>query len=245
MCQNTNMKNFLKIFFLALIITSCKQAKEQHLEKSTISQKDDTSLSDTIQVKKEKIPQNIIPQKTKISNYETIIKPEISESDYVDFLNEVLEKEGLVINENIKILSLEPSSFIDNDLKRLTMKSKDTVLSKIINRNDIIFFYEQAKLQKNVKLNPSKIDRKKIEQLQIDELSIQNDDLEKYWSEIYKIGKGYYSLDLPLFSLDKKVAVFYCSYSCGSLCADSGIYVFKKINGKWIKVTHIGSILMS
>ena len=93
-------------------------------------------------------------------------------------------------------------------------------------------------------LKPKNIPRKKIERKYLDDL-IDKVDLETYWIEIYKIGGGYYSLELPLFSIDKKTAFFRYSYSCGSLCANSGTYIYKKINGKWEWIGGIGLEIVS
>ena len=149
----------------------------------------------------------------------------------------------MIVNKPIKIFPME-SEYWNADLVRLTEKDKDSSLSELIDKNDISFIYEQTESKKGIVLKPKNIPRKKIEREYLDDL-VQKVDLETYWKEIYKMGSGYYNLELPLFSIDKKTAFFRYSYSCGSLCANSGTYIYKKINGKWQWIGNIGIEMVS
>jgi hypothetical protein len=136
------------------------------------------------------------------------------------------------------------SSYWNDELLNLTKPSTIASLSELITQNDVTYIREQSLFQKDSILHPTDIPRKKIERKYIDQL-LGSLDIETYWEEIYKLGSGYYSLNLPLFSIDKTVAIFRYSYSCGSLCAFSGTGVYKKVNGKWTSLGSIGFKIVS
>jgi hypothetical protein len=231
------MKKLLQtIILLTFIAISCKPKSDSKTENIKEPSPIKTEIIKKDEVKKTKTEKII-------ADYNTIQKPSITKSDYINFFKDVLRTNGMVINEKIEIFPME-SEYWNEDLIRLTEKSKDSSLSELIDKNDIKFIYEQTELKKNIVVEPKNIPRKKIERKYIDEL-IEKVDLETYWKEIYKMGNGYYSLELPLFSIDKKTAFFRYSYSCGSLCANSGTYIYKKVNGKWEWIGNIGIEIMS
>jgi hypothetical protein len=230
------MKKLLQtLIILTFNATSCKQKTDSKNENITesIETKIDTQRVQIVKKKTEKA----------IPDYNTVEKPTISKSDYINFFKDVLRTDGMIVNKPIRIFPME-SEYWNEDLIMLTKKSKDSPLSELIDKNDIRFIYEQIESQKEVVLEPKNIPRKKIEREYLDNL-IDKVDLETYWNEIYKMGSGYYSLELPLFSIDKKVVFFRYSYSCGSLCANSGTYIYKKINGKWEWIGGIGPEIVS
>ena len=230
------MKKLLPgLIILIFIATSCKQKSDSKNEKVTesIETKIDTQKTQIVETKIEKI----------IPDYNTLEKPKILESDYLNFFKDVLRTDGMIVNKPIKIFPME-SEYWNADLIRLTEKNKDSSLSELIDKNDISFIYEQTESQKGIVLKPKNIPQKKIERKYLDDL-MDKVDLETYWKEIYKMGVGYYSLELPLFSLDKETAFFRYSYSCGSLCANTGTYIYKKINGKWKWIGNIGIEIVS
>lgn len=214
---------------------SCRQKTDSKNKKATESTetKIDTQKTQIIEKKREKV----------IPDYSAVEKPTISKSDYLNFFKDVLRADGMIVNEPIKIFPME-SQYWNEDLIMLTEKSKDSSLSELIDKNDIRFIYEQTQTQKGIVLKPKNIPLKKIERKYLDDL-IDKVNLETYWKEIYKMGSGYYSLELPLFSIDKKTAFFRYSYSCGSLCANTGTYIYKKINEKWEWIGNIGIEIVS
>ncbi|QTE24226.1 hypothetical protein [Polaribacter cellanae] len=230
------MKKLLPVLIILIFIaTSCKKKTDSENENVTelIETKIDTEKTQIVEKKREKV----------IPEYSTVEKPKISKADYLNFFKDVLRTDGMIVNKPIKIFPME-SKYWNADLMRLTEKDKDSSLSELIDKNDISFIYEQTELQKGIVLKPKNIPRKKIERKYLDDL-LEKVDLETYWNEIYKMGSGYYSIELPLFSIDKKIAFFRYSYSCGSLCANSGTYIYKKINGKWEWIGGIGPEIVS
>lgn len=231
------MKNLLQVMLIfVLIITSCNKNPDSKIKNriETRGVQNDTVIDEkAVSQENEKV----------VADYNTIIKTSITKLDYINFFKDVLKTDGLIINEDIKIFKMEPQYWND-DLISLTEQSEDGLLSELIDENDIKFIYKQTESQKNVVVQPKNIPRKKIEREYINDLR-EKVDLDTYWNEIYKTGRGYYSLELPLFSIDKTVAIFRYSYSCGSLCANSGTYIYTKENGKWEWVGNIGYEIVS
>ena len=172
----------------------------------------------------------------------------ITRSDYIQFLNEILNPYSLIFNEEITVYPFdctpENNRFEYEDLLKYTDSNVDTTKPKILNKKDIAFICEQAKAGQDSSVSAKYINRRKITRSEIDSLSA---DTSKYfWNELYKFGEGYYNkIWLPLFSIDKSVAIVSYSYSCGGLCGHSGTYIYKKENGKWIYVGHIGMHIVS
>lgn len=52
-----------------------------------------------------------------------------------------------------------------------------------------------------------------------------------------------YSFSLPYFSKDKQSFIIYYNRYCGILCAEYSLRVYKKINGKWIFIKSVFSII--
>ena len=58
--------------------------------------------------------------------------------------------------------------------------------------------------------------------------------LDRRWDKFHKkYGKGFYRISRPIFSKDKSVIIISEGFYCGGLCGSGGIYIYKKINGKW------------
>lgn len=52
-------------------------------------------------------------------------------------------------------------------------------------------------------------------------------------SDSIKIIPIHYSFSLPYFDRDKNSFIVYYNFYCGSLCAESSLRLYKKINGDW------------
>lgn len=54
------------------------------------------------------------------------------------------------------------------------------------------------------------------------------------WQRMYDKGiAGYYSFSNPIFLRNETFCIFQYDYSCGSLCGDGTIMVYRKEKGKW------------
>lgn len=177
----------------------------------------------------------------KLLPYSKITKPKISKSDCYLFFNDVLEKNAFIITELLQKTKLDKTHI--KILNHFTKKSKNKKLSRLINKNDLYFFIEQSKKRKSYSLDFSKINRIKSSRKKLNELSTQN--LEVYWRKIYAIGDGYYFLSLPLFSIDKSIAIMEYNYSCGNVCYHLETRIYKRLSGKWTHITSIGRMIIS
>lgn len=53
-----------------------------------------------------------------------------------------------------------------------------------------------------------------------------------YFEQQY--GSNLYSFSNPIFIRDYSLCIFYSGYSCGSLCGEGKLVIFKKENGNWL-----------
>ena len=63
--------------------------------------------------------------------------------------------------------------------------------------------------------------------------SIFNNPL-KDWKYFFKyFGKGFIKLSVPIFFRNDNYCLFYSDYSCGSLCGQGSLTLYKREKGKW------------
>lgn len=54
------------------------------------------------------------------------------------------------------------------------------------------------------------------------------------WQRMYDRGiSGYYTFSNPIFLRNKTLCIFQYDFSCGNLCGDGTIMIYRKENGKW------------
>jgi|GEM_PF-5735728 len=120
------------------------------------------------------------------------------------------------------------------DQRQLDKFLSEETIQKSFSREDIEAFKQQALKYKNVVYDKNKITVKKIILHEELEKLVQNRD--NFWNEYEnKYGKtGFYDISFPLFSADgTKMLVAIEHYGFGS--SSSGcVYIFKKVNGRWI-----------
>jgi hypothetical protein len=75
----------------------------------------------------------------------------------------------------------------------------------------------------------------------IEVLDKHNREYNQFWDDYHKKygNGGFRNISLPLFSIDKSTVIIKTGYSCGGLCGNGGIYIFRKINGKWKKINQL------
>jgi len=211
------MKKLLPIIFTLLIIVSCKQKKESE------KQEDLTEINER--------------------NKEPII--EITDSDYYNFLNDVLEDKTIIESKILEYPDLKTNSdYWREILTPLTETSSDEKRSEILTDSDIDYIFSQFSTEKKLKLD---FDKLKLDNVSDEVLKSVSDYLQsedrtnqnKY--DFFKI----YNLTIPLFSKNKKYAFFDNSYYCGLECAYDGIDVYEYKNGKWESIGSIGVFTMS
>ncbi|MEL0456165.1 hypothetical protein WJN01_08010 [Flavobacteriaceae bacterium SZ-1-7] len=211
------MKNLLPLILCLLILVSCKQKGE--IEK----EKDLTSTNKLIE--------------------EPII--EITESDYYNFLNDVLEDKTIIESKILEYPDLKNNSdYWIEILTPLTEQSTDEKMSEILTKSDIDYIFSQHSTKKKLILDFNKLKLDNVSDNIIKDVSdyLQSDirtNEKKY--DYY----GIYDLTIPLFSRNKKYAFFDTSFYCGLLCAYDGIDVYEFKNGKWESIGSIGIITIS
>ena len=73
---------------------------------------------------------------------------------------------------------------------------------------------------------------------------ISSKELDKYfgkrklrWDKYYKHHEGVLSsISIPLFTQDMTECVVYIAHSCGGPCGGGCVYIFKNVNGRWIRI---------
>jgi len=117
------MKNLFTLIFCFLILDSCKQKNETEKEKNLTS-------------KIELIEEPII---------------EITESDYYNFLNDVLEDKTIIETKILKYPDLKNNSdYWREILTPLIEKNTDEKMSEILTKSDINYIFSQHSTQKKL-----------------------------------------------------------------------------------------------
>jgi len=185
-------------------------------------------------------------QKTQITS-DINSNSEITESDYYNFLNDVLEEKNLIRNNKVKFPDLKTDSeYWRENLIFLTknIEYKFVKKSKILTIADIDFIFEQYSEHKIFELDYNKLKINSVSKTVFNEVLafLESDDLHKKPKHDYY---GIYNINLPLFSINKKYAFFDHSHYCGLECAHNGIFVYELINGKWTEIGTIGILEIS
>ncbi|WP_179019731.1 hypothetical protein [Winogradskyella forsetii] len=211
------MKKLLPIIFSLLIIVSCKQKNESE------KQEDLTEFNER--------------------NKEPII--EITDSDYYNFLNDVLEDKTIIESKILKYPDLKNNSdYWREILTPLTRTSSDEKMSEILTDSDIEYIFNQSSTERKLKLDFDKLKLDNVTDEVLKNVSdyLQSEDRTNQKKYDYF---GIYNLTIPIFSKNKKYAFFDNSFYCGLLCAYDGIDVYEFKNGKWESIGSIGIMTMS
>jgi hypothetical protein len=211
------MKNLLPLMFCLLILSSYKQKSEPE------KVKDLTSTSELIE--------------------ETVI--EISESDYYNFLNDVLEDKTIIESKTLAYPDLKSNSdYWKEILTPLTKQGSDERMSKILTDSDIDHIFSQFSTERKLKLD---FDKLKLDNVSDQVLKSVADYLQSKDSTNKKKYDyfGIYNLTIPFFSQNKKYAFMQTNIYCGQLCAFDGIEVYEFKNGKWEVIGTIGNYIVS
>lgn len=112
-------------------------------------------------------------------------------------------------------------------------------LDSIFKKEDIVFINKQINERMKFRLKSNLLKTKKIVPVDsIQNLRGNDDSSAKFWERFEKKYKtqSYSSIDMPLFTVDKKTAIVSYGYHCGSLCGRGETAIFQLINGKWKKI---------
>ena len=151
----------------------------------------------------------------------------VNDSTITTFMNQVLDSEvnypGTKPNKKKRVLT-QPIPWINatwdlgqTDLNDSVFQEKfyfvlDT-LKKYFNTSDMSFLEEQFKNQ---------VSKKWVEY-----------ELRAKFNDTYT--NNFFEYSIPLFSTDNQSAIIYEYYYCGNLCAYSGLWLYRRIDGQWKK----------
>lgn len=122
----------------------------------------------------------------------------------------------------------------------LKMNIKDDEIDVILNN------YSKIDSVINLKKDFLKINKVVDDSMYSKIMNSTNLNLDKKWEEVYeKFGKANFSFSIPIFNLNKNLAIISVSCRCGSLCAFTGTYVYIKNKDKWERVGVIGGEVVS
>nr|MBC7613396.1 hypothetical protein [Pseudopedobacter sp.] len=135
----------------------------------------------------------------------------------------------------------------DKFLDQAQLKYEDLIIDSIVKSNlflkeDLEFIRIQQKFNESFKLNPKYFDEKDIiSKKSFDTYRANPENRWNFWEDYRKrYGvKGYCAIALPLFSKDKETVIIKTYYACGGKCGEGGIFIYKKIDGNWVKVKEL------
>lgn len=178
----------------------------------------------------------ILVQFTLLSNaqtYSTLITDQEISTFFLQIkkklhINKVNEK--IRIWQDYDIYPSDPIAFVSSGEGLL----KNKLVLAHFSQEDLIF------LEKQYKAIRDSIWRKKdFQKFTLIDTTEINNIFKRSISGKRKIKDNYcYFFSIPLFSLDKKLAIVYQTYCCGSMCATTCIYIYRRKNNrkKWEEV---------
>ncbi|WP_136669320.1 hypothetical protein [Flavobacterium sp. H122] len=180
---------------------------------------------------------------------ETVEKNKTVENNLIHKKQLVSEKEIYevinVVLGSLKHDELIKTNYVTEDvLMKFNFKEKDYKLDTLFSKKDIQFIRKQLIEVDNFRLNQNLLISKVV--IPRDTLSkFQNNKSRKhsFWDNYTKKygNKGFYTMGLPLFSLDKKTVIITSGFHCGGLCGVGTTEIYKKVNGKWTSISTLES----
>ena len=174
--------------------------------------------------------------KTEKISHET--KPEylVDKRDISDLINFCMKSKSKIFKNCTHVWDQDPI-FYFTEYDSLQITKQNAIFSK----DDLAFIFKQALINPQLKLDSEIISEDKLVPLNI-EMAFNRD--RKIREEYLQENRNKYSqictLSIPLFSRNKNVAIVKIGYSCGALCGEGGIYIYKKEkNGNWTLIKSI------
>lgn len=156
------------------------------------------------------------------------VKQLVPDKTIYEFINSCITSDTSYFKRCKTIIGREQLPPFSTKRDSLQIIQADSIFTK----EDADFIFKQARFSTNFKLSERKLTQVRTVILPgFDEAF--GKDRHKFWSNLLKECGGYCSSSMPLFSVDRKTAIIRLSYTCGTLCAYGGQYIYKKVNGKW------------
>ena len=160
------------------------------------------------------------------------IKPEylVDKRDISDLINFCITSKSKIFKNCTHVWDQDPI-FYFTEYDSIQITKQTTILSK----DDLAFIFKQAAINPQLKLDSEIVSEDKLVPLNIGKAFNRDRKIrEEYFEENRNKYNKICSLSIPLFSKDRNIAIVKIGYSCGVLCGEGGIYIYKKEkNGNW------------
>jgi hypothetical protein len=156
----------------------------------------------------------------------------ISDSLIYDFMR---YKIALINEEDSnKVFLVNNAEFFCNKNDSMSIVKLDTLSNQnIFNPSDLPFIFDQIKLSNSYLYRQDALSNTILIPLDTIYKLAENDE---FWSNYrlkYTDSRGFWSLSVPIFSIDKQIVIQNERFSCGGLCGGGGTYVYRKIKNSW------------
>ena len=156
----------------------------------------------------------------------------ISDSLIYDFMNYkiALIKE----NDTNKIFLINNTEFFCSKNDSMSIVMLDSLSNQnIFDPSDLPFIFDQIKLSKTYLYKQEILNDITLIPLDTIKKLAEDDNFWSNYRQKYIDSRGFWSLSVPIFSIDKQTVIQDERFSCGGLCGGGGTYVYKKINNTW------------
>ncbi|MEI9943482.1 MAG: hypothetical protein WDN26_04610 [Chitinophagaceae bacterium] len=160
----------------------------------------------------------------------------VSNKNYYEFINEI------VVSDSVMQFNLASEPDFKHILDDTSFIFRDTTF---FSSGDAQFMRQQLTQGKHFKWKSNRITGAHVISSKKIRKYFKNDIWDGWKIFNKKHRRGFTKFSIPLFTLDRETCIIYKGRHCGSLCGGGGIYLYKKVEGKWEYVTTIGTIWMS
>ena len=154
----------------------------------------------------------------------------VDKKDISDLINYCMNSKAKIFGNCDYVWDRDPI-FYFTEYDSLQISKLDLIFTK----KDLNFIFKQALINPKLTLDSKIIPKDKLVHLNIEKALSPKREIRK---EYFDITRAKYrqicTLSIPLFYEDKNTAIVKIGYSCGALCGEGGIYIYKKAkNGNW------------
>ncbi len=166
-------------------------------------------------------------QKNQAQRNQTIIDSIRQEKIYIaqatSFIHKFNHQEPIILGDKVNK---------NDDFSCLEHLKKDTIT---FTKAEITFITSQSKSPLIKKWTKELIPNAKL--IEGDTITQIFKNYNKGWAYFYKhIGKAYHSFSAPIFIRNYQYCIFYSSFSCGYLCGEGELTLYKKDGTTWKKI---------
>ncbi|NMH26511.1 hypothetical protein [Flavobacterium silvaticum] len=170
---------------------------------------------------------------TKLSSKKFKAEYLVNKKDVSNLINFCMSSKAKIFNNCNRIWDQDPT-FYFTKLDSLQIVKEDSIFTK----EDLNFIFKQAATNPNLKINNDVISNNKLVPLNFKKAFNRDKNVRnEYYDQIRRKYGQVCTLSIPLFSKNMNIAIVKIGYSCGALCGEGGIYIYKKNqDGSWIMI---------